>query len=334
MRDPYDVLGVKRDAGEGEIKKAFRKLAKTYHPDASGDDPKAKERFAEINTAYEIVGDKDKRRKFDAGEIDAEGKPKFAGFEGFAGGGGPRAQSGNFGGRSAEDILNDVFGEAFSGFARGGAAGGAGPGAGGGWSSARRARSPFAGADFEDVGPGPAPGGAKGSDVVTTAKVRLEDIVGSGKVRVTLPSGKTLDVKIPPGFEPGQPMRLKGQGNPGAPAGDAIVVLVHEPHPLFRPDGPNLRLDLPVGLDEAVLGAKVRVPTLEGPVEVTIPPGSSGGKSLRVRARGLPTKAGGRGDLIVNLRIVLPDGPDGGLEQLMKRWREMKPFDPRGPEFD
>ncbi len=329
MRDPYDVLGVKRTATEGEIKKAFRKLAKTFHPDASGDDPKARDRFAEINTAYEIVGDAEKRKKFDAGEIDAEGKPKFAGFEGFGGatGGGRRSAGAGFSGRNAEDILNEVFGEAFSGFARGGARPGGGGGGGG-------FRGFGGGPSFEEPPEAGAAFGAKGADVVVTAKVRLEDIVGSGKVRVTLPSGKALDVKVPAGFEPGQPMRLKGQGNPGSPPGDAIVVLVHEPHPLFRPDGANLRLDLPVGLDEAVLGAKVRVPTLEGPVEITIPPGTTGAKALRVRAKGLPTRAGGRGDLIVTPRIVLPpDGPDGGLEQLMTRWREMKPFDPRGKDF-
>lgn len=331
MRDPYAVLGVPKSASEADIKKAFRKAAKQHHPDANKNDPKAQDRFAEVNTAYEILGDAEKRRKFDAGEIDAEGKPKFAGFEGFdfgGGRGGPRPGGGGFGGggqRATEDILNDIFGDAFSGFAAGSR----------GQGRTRRRAGAAAGPDFEfAAGPGAgAAGGARGSDVMVTARVRLDDLVGSGKVRVALPSGKTLDVKIPPGFEPGQQMRLKGQGGAGTPAGDAIVVLVYDAHPLFRPDGANLRLDLPVSLDEAVLGAKVRVPTLEGAVEMTLPAGTTGARPFRLKGKGLPDRTGGRGDLYVTPRIVLPDGADGGLEQLMKRWREMKPYDPRGPEF-
>lgn len=319
MRDPYDVLGVARGASEADIKKAYRKLAKVHHPDQNTSDPKAAERFAEVNAAYEIVGDADKRKKFDAGEIDAEGKPRFTGFEGMGGAGRRRtAGAGDFGGRSADDILNDVFGDAFAGFARGG-----------------KARRGAGGFDFEGGGreQPSAAGAGKGTDVTVTVKVPLADIVGSGKARVELPSGKVLNVTLPAGFEPGQPMRLKGQGNPGSPPGDAIAVLVHEPHPLFRPDGSNLRLDLPLSLDEAVLGARIRVPTLEGWVDLAIPAGTSGARAMRLRGRGLPTRAGGRGDLLVTPRIVLPDGADGGLEQLMTRWREMKPYDPRGPEF-
>lgn len=330
MRDPYVVLGVPKSASEAEIKKAFRKAAKQHHPDANKDDPKAQDRFAEINSAYEILGDADKRRKFDAGEIDAEGKPKFSGFEGFDFGGGGaarggfRSAGGGFGGqRGTEDILNDIFGDAFAGFASGTRKAGGGR---------RRAAGPEA--EFGAFAGGPGAGAmAKGADTMVTARVRLEDLVGSGKVRVALPSGKTLDVKIPAGFEPGQQMRLKGQGGEGAPPGDAIVILVHEPHPLFRPDGYNLRLDLPVSLDEAVLGAKVRVPTLEGAVDMTLPAGTTGARPFRLKGKGLPDKSGGRGDLYVTPRIVLPDGADGGLEQLMKRWREVKPYSPRGPEY-
>jgi DnaJ-class molecular chaperone len=330
MRDPYDVLGVPRTASEAEIKKAFRQRAKIYHPDANSD-PKAKEKFAEVNTAYEIVGDAEKRRKFDSGEIGADGKPRFSGFEGFGAEGGPgfRRSASGFGfgagdNRATEDILHEIFGDALSGL--GGAARG------------RRRTT----ADMGGFGAGPGMGtgagfasgtSAKGSDVIVTAKVRLEDIVGSGKVRVALPSGRTLDVKIPPGFEPGQQVRLKGQGGDGALPGDAIVILVHEAHPLFRPEGANLRLDLPVSLDEAVLGAKVRVPTLDGPVDLTVPAGTRGGKPMRVKGRGLVDRTGGRGDLYVTPRVVLPEGEDGGLEQLMKRWREVKPYSPRGPEF-
>lgn len=328
MRDPYDVLGVPRSASEADVKKAFRKLAKQFHPDANADDPKAKEKFAEVNSAYEILGDTEKRGQFDRGEIGADGKPRFQGFEGFGQGGGFRARSGGFGAggdRATEDILNEIFGDAFAGFARN---------AGSGSGQARARRKPDADFDFSSfssggAGPGQAASG-KGTDVMVTARVRLEDLVESGKVRVTLPSGKTLDVKVPQGFEPGQQMRLKGQGGEGTPAGDAIVVLVYEPHPTFRPDGANLRLDLPVSLDEAVLGGKVRVPTLEGAVEMNLPAGTTGSKALRLRGKGLPDKSGNRGDLLVTPRVVLPDGPDGGLEQLMKRWRELKPYNPRG----
>jgi len=162
-------------------------------------------------------------------------------------------------------------------------------------------------------------------------RVALEDIVGSGKVRVSLPSGRTLDAKIPQGFEPGQQLRLKGQGGDGQPPGDAILILTYEPHPLFRPDGINLRLDLPVTLDEAVLGGKARVPTLEGAVDLTIPAGITAARPMRLRGKGLPDKQGKRGDLYVHPRIVLPDGDDAGLEQLMARWRELKPYSVRGP---
>jgi DnaJ-class molecular chaperone len=154
--------------------------------------------------------------------------------------------------------------------------------------------------------------------------------------RVELPTGKVLDVKIPAGVEDGKQIRLRGQGMPGrhGVAGDAIVTIRVEPHPLFKPEGANLRLDLPVTLDEAVLGARVRVPTLEGAVELSIPPRSNGGRTLRLRGKGLPRKEGGRGDLLVSLRILLPEGADGELEALARRWREERRYNARGPEFE
>ncbi|WP_075217617.1 DnaJ C-terminal domain-containing protein [Mongoliimonas terrestris] len=320
MRDPYTVLGVPKTASEGDVKKAFRKLAKQYHPDANANDPALKEKFNEVNAAYEILGDTEKRGQFDRGEIGPDGKPRFQGFKGFRGarpGADPPA---------TDDILNEIFGDAFAGFARSGAAGGGAAGAG---ARGRRRAGPD---PFEFAGGAGAAGrtaGAKGTDVMVTARVRLEDMVESGKVRVVLPSGKALDVKVPVGFEPGAQMRLKGQGGDGDPPGDAIVILTFEPHPLFRPDGANLRMDLPVSLDEAVLGGRVRVPTLDGAVEMNLPANSNGARALRLRGKGLPDKAGGRGDLYVTPRIVLPDGPDAGLEQLMQRWRELKPYNPR-----
>lgn len=317
MRDPYDVLGVARTASAAEIKKAFRRLAKKLHPDQNASDPKAKERFAEINGAYEIVGDAEKRAQFDRGEIGPDGKPRFQGFEGFDPGafrgggrsfrwstGGPGAGTAR-GGFSTDDLLSEILG----GLGRGGAdAGQARPGA-----------------------------GRAGGDVTATVAVTLEQLARREKVRVDLPTGRTVEVAFPPGTRPGQVIRLRGQGqaNPlGGPAGDALVTVEFVPHPRFRVEGDALRLDLPVSLDEAVLGAKVRVPTLEGPVTLTVPAHSSGGRSLRLKGKGLPRADGTIGDLIVSLRIVLPEKPDPELESLMRRWRDSARADVRGREFE
>ena len=311
MRDPYTVLGVSRSASEADIKKAFRNLAKTHHPDQNPNNPKAQETFSEINSAYEILGDKAKRGKFDRGEIGNDGKPK--GFEGFGGpgggfggggagfGGGPR---GGFTDGGAEDILRNIFGDAFGRAARN-----AGPGgnAGAGAGRARTTRTVH-----EENG--------AGGDVTVTCRITLEDLAKGRKVRVTLPAGRALDVAVPAGVESGQQIRLKGQGspNPFGGLGDAIVTVIFEPHPLFRAEGTNLRLDLPVRLDEAVLGGKVRVPTLEGAVDLTIPAGTSGGRAMRLRGKGLPVKGGGRGDLYVTPRITLADGGDVELEAFLR----------------
>jgi DnaJ-class molecular chaperone len=325
MRDPYEVLGVAKSASAGEVKKAFRRLAKKHHPDQNKNDPKAQAKFAEVNTAYEILGDEKKRAEFDRGEIDAEGKPRHPGFDGFPGGfrrsGGGSGQSEHFefhfggggnpfgrGGRSntagidPSDFLADLFG----GF------GGAGAGA----RSQTRTAQP-----------------QRGSDVAATVEVPLIDAVRGGKVVVSLPSGKRLEVAIPPGIEEGQQIRLKGQGEAsvvGGPPGDAIVTVHIGKHPQLRVDGRDLRLDLPITLYEAVLGGKVEAPTLEGHVELTIPKHSNGGRTLRLRGKGLPA-AGGRpaGDLLVSLRVVLPDGADADLERLAERLREQEPYDPR-----
>ncbi len=310
MRNPYDVLGVSKGAGADEVKKAFRKLAKKYHPDQNKNDPKAQEKFAEINAAYEIVGDPDKRGQFDRGEIGADGKPR--GFEGFGAGGpgGFRRQAGpggaehfefNFGGGGPGGFsAGDIFSELFGG----------GRGRGGG-----RA--------------GPAP---RGEDFLATALVPLAEVARAGKVNVVLPTGRTLEVKIPRGVEDGQQIRLRGQGQPspyGGEAGDAIVTLKFAPHPLFKVEGRDLRLNLPVTLYEAALGGKVDAPTLEGKVELTIPAGSSSGRRLRLRGKGLESATGTRGDLYVTLQIVLPDDADPDFEALMRRWRDQRAYDPR-----
>ncbi|MBC2858325.1 DnaJ C-terminal domain-containing protein [Stappia sp. 28M-7] len=332
MRDPYSVLGVAKSASEADIKRAFRKLAKKYHPDQNADDPKAKERFAEANQAYEILGDKEKRGQFDRGEIDAEGKPRFQ-AHGFGGGFDDsdifrqsRGQSSGFGGFGQgggfDDILNDILG-GLGGRARGGAGfagGGAGAGAGAGPGAGPRARPT-----------------RRGGDANVTAKVTLEQLVHDRKARVTLPSGKTLDVKLPDGTTDGEKIRLRGQGEPGengGPAGDAIVEVRLARHPLFAPAGDDLRLDLPITLYEAVLGAKVRVPTLDGAVNLTVAPNAQAGKTMRLKGKGLPNRTGGRGDLLVTLRIVLPEEGDEELATLMRAWKELRPYRARGPEFD
>lgn len=321
MRDPYMVLGVSKSADTAEIKKAFRKLAKKYHPDQSRE-AKAAEKFAEANSAYEILGDEKKRAAFDRGEIDAEGKPRFTGFEGFEAGGpgfGRRTHAGggpgfehfefNLGGRPGaqgfdpSDLFSDLFG------------GAAGPG--------RRGGARGAG--------GPAP---RGEDVTASVTISLAEAVSGTTTRVTLPTGRTLDVAVPAGIEDGKAIRLKRQGQPspyGGEAGDALITVRIAKHPFFRVEGRDLRLDLPIALYEAVLGAKINVPTLESKVELAVPAGSNGGRTLRLRGKGLPNPPqGSRGDLLVTLRIVLPDEPDSELTSLMRKWESQKPYNPRG----
>jgi DnaJ-class molecular chaperone len=331
MRDPYSVLGVAKSASEGDIKKAFRQLAKKYHPDQNKDNPGAQQRFAEVNQAYEIIGDKDKRAQFDRGEIDAEGKQKFQsrGFDGFSGfedfgaaGGsrGFRSSGGAAGGGGFDDILNDILG-GFGG--RGGARGSAGPGASG-----------FAGAGGAKAR---RPSPSKGANADLIAAVSLEDILNSGKAQVTLPSGKTVNVTLPKGVVEGEKIRLKGQGHPGdqgGPAGDALIEVRFKTHKLFDVKGSDLHLDLPITLYEAILGAKIRTPTLTGAVNLTIPENTSSGKTMRLKGKGLPTKNGGHGDLLVKIQIILPPHGDDELDTLMKAWREITPYRVRGPEFD
>ena len=324
MRDPYEVLGVSKGASEAEIKSAYRRLAKKLHPDANKHDPKAASRFAELNAAYEIVGDDKKRKAFDNGEIDAEGKPRFHGFEGFGaqpGGGagfgrGPHFESFSFGpdgfqrragggggGGGFEDILRGMFG----GAARGGARG--------------------FGRQFEPEDFAAPP---SGQDLHAEMTISLPEAAKGTKTRVHLPTGKDVEVKIPAGLTNGQSIRLKGQGWPSATgkAGDALITVHVAPHPLFKPDGADLRLDLPITLYEAVLGGKVRVPTLDGAVELAIPAGTNSGRTFRLKGKGLKSKSGA-GDLLATVRIMLPDKTDDEFKELMRKWRESKPYDPR-----
>jgi DnaJ-class molecular chaperone len=314
MRDPYTVLGVPRTASEAEVKKAFRRLAKQYHPDQNPGDVKAQAKFAEANQAHEILSDKDKRAAFDRGEIDAEGKPRFAGF----GAGGPGAGGFDFGfgggarrgprGQSPEmnEMFADLFAQAMGGQQARGRPGG-GPGGG------------FA---F-----------AKGEDIETRLSVPFVEAMRGAKRRLRLPTGKEMEVTIPPGADQGMVMRLRGQGHPApggrGEAGDVMITIDVEADSRFRRDGRDLRLDLPVSLDEAVLGARVRVPTLDGEVELSLPPGGKGNTTMRLRGKGVPDKAGGAGDLYVTARVVLPE-TDAELTAFAERLRARGLPSPRG----
>lgn len=307
MRDPYEILGVPKTATEADIKKAFRRLAKEWHPDRNKDDPAAKDRFAELNGAYELLSDSDKRGQFDRGEIDAEGRPRASGFGGRGGGyEGFRYSSGGSpfgtraGGFDPGDIFSDLFGETLR-------SGGRTAGAGGYGRSQHSARER-----------------PRGQDVEAEISVTLEQVASGGKCRVSLPTGREVEVTLPTGVKDGQTIRLRGLGDPspfGGEPGDALLTVHFAPHRDFTIDGQNLRLRLPVSLNDAVLGASgVRVPTLAGTVAMDIPPYSSSGKSFRLRGKGLPGKDG-PGDLIVTVEVQLPKAPDAELEELMRRRR-------------
>jgi DnaJ-class molecular chaperone len=310
MADPYKVLGVSKTATEAEIKKAFRGLAKKFHPDtAKGDD--AKKKFQEISNAYDIVGDKEKRAKFDRGEIDESGNPRGfdPGAQGFRGnpfgqGGGARDFHFDFGdggeqaqGFHAEDIFSDLLG---------------------GLGGRARRNQPRRGESYE-----------------LQMTVSFEEAARGGTRRVMLPESRDLDVRIPVGLKDGQQIRLKGQGGPGAnggPNGDILLTVSVAPHPFYTREGDNLRMELPITLQEAVLGGKVPVPTLTGTVEMNVPPNSNSGSTLRLKGKGIPgrgTSGGGEpaGDLYVKLVVTLPDKADDALKDFATKWGVK--YDPR-----
>jgi DnaJ-class molecular chaperone len=325
MRDPYEVLGVPRGASAAAIKSAYRKLAKKHHPDSNKNDPKAAARFSELNSANEIIGDEDKRKQFDRGEIDAEGKPRFQGFPGGGfPGGDPRARRGGPGGGFESHT-----------FRTGGPGAGNFSGGGGGFedilssmfSNARGGARPGGGSTFEFD-----PGGiALDLDLNVAMTVSLEEAANGGEKRVRLPNGKELNVRIPAGVSAGQQIRLKGQGETaqGHPPGDLLITVSIAPHPFFKVDGSDLRLDLPITLYEAVLGGKIRVPTLGGAVELSIPTNTSSGRTFRLKGKGLAKAGAASGDLFVTTRIMLPDGNHSDLEALMQKWRDGHPYNPR-----
>lgn len=331
MRDPYEVLGLSRTADHAEIKKSFRRLAKKHHPDSSKGDPKAAARFSEANSAYEILGDEKKRKQFDAGEIDAEGKPRGFGFDPRTGGaygqqgpggvngdtifetfsygpggfqrGTPRSgQRGGQQGGNFEDVLSDVLGGMFG-------------------SGGRRARARGGFTGFEEFEQGQ----QKGADIALALEVTLGEAASGAKKRVTLPTGKEIEVTIPAGVVYGQQIRLRGQGFAGpAMSGDALVTIHVAPHPELMADGIHLRADVALPLEDAVLGGSVRVPTLDGAVDLKIPAGTSGGRTFRLKGKGLPQQAGPAGDLLVTVNVTLPDQPNAELEALAKKLRAQK----------
>lgn len=296
MADLYSRLGVARGADEATIKKAYRKLAKELHPDRNKDNPKATERFAEVTQAYDLLSDKDKRAQYDRGEIDDQGNPKMPfGYGGggpqggFRGNGGPGGMHFEFGGEGGPD-LGDIFGSFFGG--------GGGGGRGGFGRAARR-----------------------GADVAYRLQVAFEEAAALKPQRITLSSGKTIDLKLPAGVETGTQMRLGGQGEEGPGGkGDAIVTIEIRPHRFFKRDGDDVRLDLPIGLDEAVNGGPVKVPTVDGAVMLTIPAGATSGKTLRLKGRGFHSKGGGRGDQLVTLMIDIPSD-DAALKAFVESWK-------------
>jgi DnaJ-class molecular chaperone len=299
-QDPYKELGVARGASADEIRKAFRKLAKQHHPDANPGNKAAEERFKRVSAAFDIVGDEDKRRKFDAGEIDADGRETARAY-------GPNPYAEGAGGFRSANFegadLNDILGEMFGG--RGGQRGFSGGFSGGGFPS-------------------------RGSDVRATLEIDLEEAIAGAKRRISFSDGRTLDVTIPKGAYDGQVLRLRGQGAPGrAGAGDALIELTIRPHPVYRREGDSLVMEVPVSVPDAVLGGKVEVDTPDGPVTLTVPKGSNSGRTLRLRGRGLSDSHGRRGDLLARLVITLPEDADPELEQFAETWRRDRPYAPR-----
>jgi len=311
-QDPYLELGVSRSASADEIRKAFRKLAKQHHPDTNPDNKAAEEKFKRVSAAFDIIGDEDKRKKFDAGEIDADGRETMRGFSGnpFGQGGNPFGQGGFQGGgfrgqQGFDNVdLGDILGEMFGR--------GTGPGT-------RSSNGGFGGG-FQ----------SRGQDLRATLEIDLEESINGGKKRIAFSDGRTLDVTIPKGAADGQVLRLKGQGAPGrAGAGDALIELSIKPHPVFRREGEALVMDLPVSVPDAVLGGKVTAPTPDGAVTLSVPKGANSGQTLRLKGKGMVDAQGRRGDLLARLVVTLPDTPDAELEKFAETWRKDRPYTPR-----
>jgi len=304
MADPYAILGVSKGASEKDIKSAYRKLAKELHPDYNKDNAAAAARFSEVTRAYDLLSDKDKRARFDRGEIDIDGNP--AAPFGFGGGGGGYRQQGRanenagFSGFGNDGVdFADIFDGLFGGLG--------------------------GGSTYRGAGRSSAP---KGANVAYKLAVDFTDAAALKPQRITLADGKTIDLKLPNGVETGTNMRLSGKGQPGpGGAGDGIVTIEVRGHRFFRRDGDNVRLDLPITLKEAVAGGEVRVPTVDGAVMMKIKPGSQSGQQMRLKGKGFHGKTGVRGDQIIELQIRLPEGGDAALAQFVEGWQA--DYDPR-----
>jgi DnaJ-class molecular chaperone len=299
--DPYETLGVKRDATPDEIRTAYRKLAKQLHPDLNPGDAKAEEKFKDVSAAYDLVGDADKRARFDRGEIDASGaeRPRERYYRDFHGPGAEQhaySSSGGFSDFMDDDVLSELFGRR-----RGGGGG----------------RAQFA---------------MRGQDVRYRLPVDFLDAVNGATTRITLADGSTGDVTIPPGTADGQVLRLRGKGEPGiggAPAGDALIEIEVRPHAFMQREGDDIVVELPITLREAVLGASIEVLTPTGRVRMTIPKGANTGTRLRLRGRGVPRADGSRGDEFVTLKVMLPEKPDSALETFIRDWHGADDQNPR-----
>jgi DnaJ-class molecular chaperone len=304
-QDPYLELGVSRNASEAEIRKAFHRLAKKHHPDVNQGSKTSEETFKRVSAAFDLLGDPEKRAKFDAGEIDADGRETARAysqgpFGGASYGGSPFGdEAAGFRSGSFEGVdLNDILGEMFSN--RGG-----GGGRAGGFPS-------------------------RGADVRARVEIDLEDAINGAKKRLPFSDGRVLDVTIPKGVADGQTLRLKGQGAPGrAGPGDALIEILIRPHPIFRREGEQLVMDLPVSVPDAVLGGKVQAETPDGPVSLNVPKGANSGQTLRLKGRGLSDGQGRRGDLLARLVVTLPDTPDPELQAFAEAWRAERPYTPR-----
>lgn len=300
--DPYKTLGVAKDATQTEIKSAYRKLAKSMHPDLNPGDKSKADAFQNVVAAYEILGDADKRKRFDAGEIDAKGqeKPQRQYYREYADAD-PRGRYDSGAGYGDFDNMSGVFSDLFGARAQ---------------ARTGRAQS-FA---------------ARGADVRYHLEVSFMDAANGGKRAVPLPDGSAIDLTIPAGVRDGQTLRLRGKGQPGmggGPAGDAYVEITLSAHKLFTRDGNDIEIEVPIGFDEAILGAKIEVPTLSGNVTMSVPKGASSGQRLRLKGKGVQPAKGAPGDQYVRLKIVTPPKPDGEMEAIAQRWRDHVTEDPR-----
>ena len=290
--DPYQTLGVKKDASQDDIQKAYRRLAKKLHPDLNPGNELAEERFKEVSQAYDLLGDPGKRARFDRGEIDASGaeRPRQRYYRDFAEGASSYSTDSGFADFGADDFLSEIFGRQARGNVR-----------------------------------------MRGQDVHYRLSLGFLDAINGGKQQLTLPDGSVLDVTIPPGTRDGQVLRLRGKGRPGiggGPAGDALIEIEVRPHHIFTRKGDDIHVELPISLREAVLGGKVSVPTPSGAVTMTVPKWSNTGTVLRLKGQGVPKRGGGRGDEYVALKVMLPERPDPELEKFVSQWA---PVDARGP---